>query len=270
MLVRTRNSLNIGAAARAMINFGLTDLRLVSPYDEAWQQARSAVGAARVLASAQVYGSLAEAVADRDYVLGSSAIGDRRPEQPVVELPVLQAWLKTKRPAAPALVFGQEKHGLTNEDLSHCHAILRIPTLPEQASMNLGQAVAVCVYAWSCSEAEAHLAQTVDGLGLGAPDLAHPAHPAHPANPAHLANPAYPAHRRSAEVYRRAPETDTERLGEVLHRLLQASGYLKPTTIESARIEIRALLHRLEANEQDTHRLTGMLAKIEHALRLKS
>lgn len=255
MLVRTRNSLNIGAAARAMINFGLTDLRLVSPYDEAWQQARSAVGAARVLASAQVYGSLAEAVADRDYVLGSSAIGDRRPEQPVVELPVLQAWLKTKRPAAPALVFGQEKHGLTNEDLSHCHAILRIPTLPEQASMNLGQAVAVCVYAWSCSEAEAHLAQTVDGLGLGAPDLAHPAHP---------------AHRRSAEVYRRAPETDTERLGEVLHRLLQASGYLKPTTIESARIEIRALLHRLEANEQDTHRLTGMLAKIEHALRLKS
>lgn len=228
-----------------MVNFGWHDLRLVAPFDNAWAEARSAVGAAQVLASARVYASLAEALVDRNYVLGSSAIGARKPAQPVIELPELAGRLAAQAESASvaaALVFGQEKHGLTNEDLSHCHSILRIPTLPEQASMNLGQAVAVCLYEWSC---RVHFEANMDAQN---PARSHALLP-------DLTTPP------------RALEADTERLGEVLYRLLHVSGYLKPTTAESSRTEIRALLHRLGAGEKDTHRLTGMLAKIEHFLR---
>lgn len=270
VLVRTRNPLNIGAAARAMVNFGWRDLRLVAPFDEAWAEARSAVGAAHVLASARVYASLAEALADRNYVLGSSAIGDRRPAQPVIDLPELAGWLAVQAQAdsgsiAAALVFGQEKHGLTNEDLSHCHAILRIPTLPEQASMNLGQAVAVCLYEWSCRVPF----EPPFEAPFEAPFQAYSEAQIPSQNLAQALLPQQPAP-TSAAPPQRALAADTERLGEVLYRLLAVSGYLKPATVESARTEIRALLHRIQAGEQDTHRLTGMLAKIEHFLRQRA
>jgi TrmH family RNA methyltransferase len=226
VLVRTRNPLNIGAAARAMINFGFHDLRLVEPFDLAWQEARSAVGAASILASARECATLPEAVADCTCILGTSAIGDRQPLHPIVDLPAALPWLTQRSPTRTALVFGQEKHGLTNEDLSHCDAILRIPTLPEQASMNLGQAVAVCLYEF-----------------------------------ARNASAALPA-----ETSPVAPAADLERLTASLHRLLCISGYIKPAAAESARLQARALIRRLTLGREDTHLLTGMLAKIERRL----
>lgn len=226
VLVRTRNPLNIGAAARAMINFGFHDLRVVEPFDLAWQEARSAVGAASILASARESSTLAEAVADCTCVLGTSAIGDRQPLQPIVDLPAALPWLAARVPGRTALVFGQEKHGLTNEDLSHCDAILRIPTLPEQASMNLGQAVAVCLYEF-----------------------------------ARNGSPAIPS-----ESSTTAPAADLERLTASLHRLLCISGYIKPIAAEGALLQARALIHRLTLGREDTHLLTGMLAKIERKL----
>src|SRR5271168_2492638 len=184
VLVATRNPLNIGAAARAMSNFGCTHLRLVNPYDPAYREARSAVGAAPVLASAEQFSTVAEAVADCTLVVGTTAAGRRELHHQLCTLEagariILQrlalrqpahkqpAGVKlarkelaqkkiARKPAGQAgenlttnhvaLLFGSEKTGLSNEDLSHCHWLLRIPTRLEHRSMNLGQAVAVCLY----------------------------------------------------------------------------------------------------------------------------
>src|SRR5205807_6922887 len=83
VLVSTRNPLNIGAAARAMANFGFTDLRVVNAYDVAFREARSAVGAAPLLASAHEFSSVAEAVADCRLAVGTTSVGHRRLRHPV-------------------------------------------------------------------------------------------------------------------------------------------------------------------------------------------
>src|SRR6202795_5030899 len=155
VLVATRNPLNIGAAARAMSNFGCTHLRLVNPYDPAYREAVSAVGAAPVLASAQQFSTVAEAVADCALVVGTTAAGRRELHHSLCTLEagarIILQRLARKRAGRGkknrvALLFGSEKTGLSNEDLSHCHWLLRIPTRAEHRSMNLGQAVAVCLY----------------------------------------------------------------------------------------------------------------------------
>ncbi len=145
MLVSTRNPLNIGAAARAVANFGLSDFRLVDPYDVAFREAVSAVGGAHVLQGAKVFASLADAVADCSLVVGTTAAQRRVPQQPVELLAQGMARVRA-HPGKSALVFGSEKFGLSNEDMSFCHELIRIPTAPETPSMNLGQAVAVCLY----------------------------------------------------------------------------------------------------------------------------
>ncbi len=147
VLVRSRNPLNIGAAARAMSNFGFQHLRLVTPWEPSYLGARSAVGASQVLLNAQVFGSVAEAVADCSLVVGTSAVGERELQHPLHALEQGAELMRQGLAAAPvALLFGSEKFGLSNEDLSHCHWLMRIPTRDEHISMNLGQAVAVCLY----------------------------------------------------------------------------------------------------------------------------
>jgi tRNA/rRNA methyltransferase len=147
VLVNPRNPLNIGAAARAMSNFGFFHLRVVNPYELAFREARSAVGASPLLARAEEFKNLAEAVADCTLIVGTTAVGRRDPQHPV-KRPEQGAPLIRKRLANSrvALLFGSEKRGLSNEDLSHCHWLLRIPTREDHRSMNLGQAVAVCLY----------------------------------------------------------------------------------------------------------------------------
>jgi tRNA/rRNA methyltransferase len=153
VLVSTRNPLNIGAAARAVANFGLGDFRLVDPYDPAFREAVSAVGGAHVLENARVFATLAEAVADCSLVVGTTAGRRRVPRPPVDLLAPGMARVREHR-GRTALVFGSEKFGLSNEDMSFCHELIRIPTSPGTPSMNLGQAVAVSLYEWAreCGE----------------------------------------------------------------------------------------------------------------------
>ena len=147
VLVATRNPLNIGAAARAMSNFGFPSLRVVNPHEAAFREARSAVGAAVLLERAEEYGSVAEAVADCALVVGTTSGHHRELQHPLRRLEEGAQLIRGGLPSGNvALMFGSEKRGLSNEDLSHCHWLLRIPTREEHTSMNLGQAVAVCLY----------------------------------------------------------------------------------------------------------------------------
>jgi len=151
VLVRARNPLNIGAAARAMSNFGFADLRLVTDYPVPFQDARSAVDAAAVLHSARLFRSVAEAVADCTLVYGTTALGDRRLEHPVDLLRdaaerICDADDADRSSSKTALLFGSEKTGLSNGELSHCHRLLTIPMQEGGVSMNLGQSVALCLY----------------------------------------------------------------------------------------------------------------------------
>jgi len=155
VLVRPRDPNNIGAVARAMKNFGFTDLAVVTPHplvwDEAvrteavWTKVVSAVNATDVLTNANVCDTLGEAIADCNLIVGTTD-RTRVEEKQTVYTPFD---LNRELGAADyklALVFGSEKHGLTNEDLSRCHRVMSIPTEPNCPSMNLGQAVAVCCY----------------------------------------------------------------------------------------------------------------------------
>lgn len=152
VLVATRNPLNMGAAARAMSNFGFHHLRVVRPYDVAFREARSAVDAGEVLAHAEEFPNIAEAVGDRTLVVGTTAVGGRKLQRPLFDLPsgapLIQRELCRPAPATGrvALLFGPEKTGLSNADLDHCHWLLRVPTRAEHRSLNLGQAVAICLY----------------------------------------------------------------------------------------------------------------------------
>ncbi|OFV99620.1 MAG: hypothetical protein A3H28_14450 [Acidobacteria bacterium RIFCSPLOWO2_02_FULL_61_28] len=147
VLVRPRNPLNIAAAARAMRNFGWEDLAVVAAYEPVGQDARAAPGAEELLRNARVVPRLLDAIEDCTLVLGTSSLTRRQPAQPVFSLSQLGSLVKKRKAATRlAILFGSEKTGLTNKDLSYCHAVLRIPTEVNCPTMNLGQAVAVCCY----------------------------------------------------------------------------------------------------------------------------
>ncbi len=229
MLVATRNPLNIGAAARAMSNFGFKRLRVVNPYEVAFREARSAVGAAELLASAEEYGSVAEAVADCTLVVGTTAARERAPQQAMRVLPDGAEAIRERLRVQPAaLLFGSEKRGLSNEDLSHCHWILRIPTEDEQPSMNLGQAVAVCLW------------EIARGTGAEATGI----------NVAELAS--------GAEV---------ERLTEIWFDALMESGYVQPQMAQTGRDRLREMVHRLGLRSDDAEAWLGMARQVLWKLR---
>ena len=164
VLVRARNPLNIGAAARAMANFGFRDLRLVNDYKVPFEEARSAVDAAPVLAEARRFGSVGEAVSDCALVLGTTAMGERRLLHTVDLLRDAPEAAKEAIAAGGkvALLFGSEKTGLSTEEMSHCHRLLTIPMTSGGVSMNLGQAVAVCLYEFARETAVAQ--RTLPGV----------------------------------------------------------------------------------------------------------
>jgi tRNA/rRNA methyltransferase len=153
VLVRARNPNNIGAVARAMHDFGFRHLRVVNDYVVPFETARSAVDASDVLAGAESLGSVAEAVADCTLVVGTTAVGERALQHPLHVLTDAAAVIGQeleRQGGRVALLFGSEKTGLSNEELSHCHWLLTIPMAAHEEirhpSMNLGQAVAVCLY----------------------------------------------------------------------------------------------------------------------------
>jgi tRNA/rRNA methyltransferase len=243
VLVSPRNPLNIGAAARAMANFGFRRLTVVAPYAPPWREARSAVGAPELLASAKQTETLAEAVAGCTLVAGTGTLTYRKPEQPVVSLPNLGPLVARElaRGGRVALVFGSEKHGLTRDDLSFCHLLVEIPTDPQQPSMNLGQAVAVCLY-----ELASQLSPLKNAVGFKATEEEQT-----PDDPA-------------------APSENLDRLAIVIEETMIAAGY-SPSSMQAAnRYDLRLLLRRLAPNERDARRIMGLFRRILWRLRRAS
>jgi tRNA/rRNA methyltransferase len=229
VLVRPRNPLNIGAAARAMRNFGAEYLRVVNPYAVAFREARSAVRASDVLRNAQEFKSVAEAVADCSLVVGTTAVRNRALQQPLRRLNSESA--STVRAAMQsgrvALLFGSEKIGLTNEDFTHCHWLLHVPTREQQISMNLGQAVAVCLF----------------GISSEVPDE----------EPRTEMQPA-----ASGEI---------EKITQGLYEVLKISGYVKPGNDAVSEKKVRRLLLRFNMQAMDAKVLLGMVRQIVWKLR---
>jgi TrmH family RNA methyltransferase len=172
VLVRPRDPNNIGAVARAMKNFGFPHLVVVSPYPPVWNEAVSAVNAQDVLANALVVETLSEAIADCTLVVGTADRTRVEQKQDLYTPAHLNNELRVTAQRL-ALIFGQEKHGLTNEDFSYCHRIMSIPTQADCPSMNLGQAVAVCCYELKKEEARLDGAsRTVDRASSGTVETA--------------------------------------------------------------------------------------------------
>ena len=221
--MRTRNPLNIGAAARVMSNFGFLRLRVVNPYGVAWGEARSAVGASALLASADEFKSVAEAVADCSLVVGTTAAGRRELQQPLKRLEdgarLVHKQLTSNR---VALLFGSEKTGLSNEDLSHCHWLMRIPTREQHPSVNLGQAVAICLY------------ELVRDRKAS----------------------------RQPEKQKPATAGEVERITAMLLDALHASGYLKPRSAAPTQEKVRRMVRRLNLSASDAEVWLGMLRQI--------
>jgi tRNA/rRNA methyltransferase len=225
VLVATRNPLNIGASARAMANFGFSRLRVVNPYDLAFREARSAVGAAPLLQSAESFASIADAVADCRLVVGTTSLGHRELQHPLRRLEFGARLINRALTQAPvALLFGCEKFGLNNDDLSHCHWLMRIPTEPRDLSMNLGQAVALCLY--------------------------------------ELARDPKAAAARPPKNIARAAAGETEQLTLMLLDILRKSGYTNPVTEGSTEEKVRRLVRRLDIAGRDAPVLMGMLRQI--------
>lgn len=239
VLVRPRNPLNIGAAARAMSNFGAHRLRLVNAYAPGFREARSAVGASELLNQAEEYKTVAEAVADCALVLGTTAVRNRVLQQPVHLLneeagKTIRRQLQSAR---VAVLFGSEKIGLTNRDFSHCHWLLNIPTSQENISMNLGQAVAVCLYEVARIDAE--------------PADHEPSTPQPPIS----------------EDEKPATAGATEQITEGLLEALRMSGYVKPGTDAMFEKKARRLILRFNLQAYDAKLLLGMVRQIVWKLR---
>ena len=153
VLVRARNPANIGAVARAMHDFGFGALRVVNEFPVPFEEARSAVDASAVMANAASYTKVADAVADCTLVVGTTAVGEREVRHELLTLNEASPRIRSEL-AQPdrriALLFGSEKTGLSNDELSFCHFLLTIPMYQHEGlrhpSMNLGQAVAVCLW----------------------------------------------------------------------------------------------------------------------------
>jgi TrmH family RNA methyltransferase len=236
VLVATRNPLNIGAAARAMSNFGVRRLRVVNPYDAAFREARSAVGASELLAKAEKYDNVADAVADCKLIVGTTVAGPRRDLQhPLHRLDDASRIIKRQLKSGPvALVFGSERYGLSNDDLSHCHWLMRIPTREEHGSMNLGQAVAICLY-----------------------ELIR--------RTATKTKPS-PAQKEKQQVKSPARSGDVERVTNALLEILGASGYVKPGAAAATKENLRRMIRRMKLNVNDTNMWLGMLRQISWKL----
>jgi TrmH family RNA methyltransferase len=231
VLVRARNPNNIGAVARAMHGFGFADLRLVNEYSVALERARSAVDASAILAGAREFATVADAVADCRLVVGTTAVGERKQEHLLYTLAdgagLLRTAVKSKRTAARvALLFGSEKTGLSNDALSHCDWLMTIPMhqTPDlrHASMNLGQAAAVCLY---------ELVRETEGAPLSKPQ------------PAAVAG-------------------DLERMTNLLADLLGRIGYAQRRPASADPEEVRRTVHRMHLSQSDARRWIGILRQL--------
>jgi tRNA/rRNA methyltransferase len=230
VLVTPRNPLNIGAVARAMANFGFAHLTVVAPYEPHWREAKSAVGSAELLQDAKQSTALAEAIRDCTLVLGTGTLTHRKPDQPVVRLDDLAPHVNSalQQQGHIAIVLGPEKHGLTRDDLSHCHMLVEIPTDPLQPSMNLGQAAAVILY---------ELATRAGSI------------------PATLEE-----HQDSAP--RPTTSGNLDILAALIEEVMVTAHYSPNSMQEANHHDLRVMLRRLNLNAADTRRALGLFRRI--------
>ncbi|KTR84448.1 RNA methyltransferase [uncultured Novosphingobium sp.] len=226
VLVRPQLGENIGKAARAMLNFGLTEMRLVTPRD-GWPNPSAgpaAAGADVVLDQAQVFGSLAEAVADCANVYATT-VRKRGVTKPVVTPEQAASEIRTA-PGRSAFVFGPERSGLETEDVALARAILTVPINPQFGSLNLAQAVILCAYEWS---KHATLVQpTVE------------------------------------ELLPPAPQDELEGLIGHFERMLEAKNYFWPQPrAETNRLTLRNLLTKPGWNHLEVRTFRGILTTLE-------
>ena len=227
VLVSPRNPLNIGAAARAMLNFGFSNLWLVDPYEMAFREARSAMGAAEVLRKARVTSEMGAALGGASLIVGACGTQGRFQTHVRRELPAAGLALRSHLESGQAaLLFGSEKFGLSNQDLSYCDWVLTIPTHDDCPSMNLGQAVALCCY-------------EISRVSKPVPELKTPA---------------------SLSAKQR------ERIVGMLAPILESSGFILPRTRQSQLRKIRRLVSRLRLAPADGRVFQGMLRQIRWKL----
>jgi TrmH family RNA methyltransferase len=230
VLVGARNPSNIGAAARALHDFGFSDLRIVNDFsapfeaaqlDAAQLEAKSAVASSEIMQTARRYDTLAPAIADCTLIVATTAIGEREIKQPILPLQEISPNILTALSATDdrvALLFGSEKTGLTNDQLSHASLLTTIPMFsPSEArhlSMNLGQSVAVCLYELTRSGFE---------------------------------------HSIDLPVLHEAPATadDRERLTQLLLDVLHATGYTRRFPANAAEPLVRQLTQQLAAPHRE-------------------
>ena len=226
VLVRPQLGENIGKAARAMLNFGLTEMRLVEPRD-GWPNPSAgpaAAGADLVLEQAQVYATTAEAVADCAHVYATTV------RKRGVTKPVLTPEEASREIAGnvgrSAILFGPERSGLETEDVALARAILTVPINPEFGSLNLAQAVILCAYEWSKHESLVQPTQE---------DLLPP-----------------------------APQDELEGLIAHLDRMLEPKGYFRPADrADATRRTLRGLLTKPGWNHLEVRTLRGVLSSLE-------
>ena len=207
-----------------MSNFGFSHLRLVNAYDVAFREARSAVRAGHVLEAARQFPTMAEAVADCSLVVGTTVAGRRELQHSVRRLEYGGRLIRKRLASGPvALLFGSEKTGLSNEDMAHCHWLMRIPTREGHGSMNLGQAAAICLYELVRDPTAA---------------LARP------------------------ERKKRADAASLECFTDILLDVLERSGYVHKRVEASTEMKVRRLVRRLDLSAHDAEIWLGILRQI--------
>ena len=226
VLVRPQLGENIGKAARAMLNFGLTELRIVDPRD-GWPNPMAgpaAAGANVVLERAQVFDTLAEAVADCPHVYATT-VRKRGVTKPVVT-PEQAAQAIHRDAGRSALVFGPERSGLETGDVALARAILTVPINPEFASLNLAQAVILCAYEWSKLAA------------LSQPTL--------------------------EELPPPAPQDELEGLIAHLETMLEPTAFFRPLTrANSTRLTLRTIMTKPGWSHLEVRTLRGVLSALQ-------
>ena len=227
VLIRPQLGENIGKAARAMLNFGLTDLRLVEPRD-GWPNPSAgpaAAGADVVLDKARVFASTAEAVADCAHVYATT-VRKRGVTKPV-STPEEASREMANAPGRSAILFGPERSGLETEDVALARAIITVPINPDFGSLNLAQAVILCAYEWSKTETA-------------------------------LVQPT------QEETLPPAPQEELEGLIAHLEAMLEPKGYFLPEArADSTRRTLRGLLTKPGWNHLEVRTLRGVLSSLE-------
>jgi tRNA/rRNA methyltransferase len=226
VLVRPQLGENIGKAARAMLNFGLAEMRLVAPRD-GWPNPAAgpaASGADEVLAGAQVFESVAGAVADCGHVYATT-VRKRGVTKPVLT-PDAAAREIERQSGRSAILFGPERSGLETDDVALARAIITVPVNPAFGSLNLAQAVILCAYEWS------------RGQSLAQPTV--------------------------EELLPPAPQEELEDMLAHLERLLEPKGYfLPPSRSAATRRTLRTMLTKPGWNHLEVRTLRGVLSALE-------